>query len=109
MRDEGRYGGGGESHLLTYTKLGPLIFNYSYKPIILLSLLLYTRLIAVFSSCENVAIDRNTRDHLASWTAGNWDPMHKVCVSHTGYLAHGNSKGETRGRSRNKNNSKRGV
>ena len=29
------------------------------------------------------------------------------CVSHTGYLAHKNSKDETRERSRHKNNSKR--
>ena len=29
------------------------------------------------------------------------------CVSHIGYLRHGNSKGEARGRSRHKNNSKR--
>ena len=31
------------------------------------------------------------------------------CVSHTGYLAQENSKGEIRGRSRNQNNSKRVV
>ena len=31
------------------------------------------------------------------------------CVSHTEYLVHGNSKGEARGRSRHKNNSKRVV
>ena len=29
------------------------------------------------------------------------------CVFHSGYLAHGNSKGEARGRIRQKNNSKR--
>ena len=53
-------------------------------------------------------------DHLA-WPKGNEDPMHEVripctrCVSHRGYLGHGNSKGEARGRSRLKNNSKRVV
>ena len=35
--------------------------------------------------------------------------MHEECTSHLGYLAHGNSKGEIRGRSRYKNNSKRVV
>ena len=35
--------------------------------------------------------------------------MHDVCVFYTGYLAHGNSKGEIRGRSRHRNNSKRVV
>ena len=34
--------------------------------------------------------------------------VHGVCT-HTGYLAHGSSKGEARGRNRHKNNSKRGV
>ena len=32
--------------------------------------------------------------------------MHEVCVSHTVYLAHGNSKGEARGRNRHKNNAR---
>ena len=36
------------------------------------------------------------------------DPMHG-CVSHTGYLADGSSKGEARGRSRHRNNSERVV
>ena len=45
--------------------------------------------------------DQNTRDHSA-WTIGNGDLMHEVCI-HTGYLAHGNSKDETRGKSRYKN------
>ena len=31
------------------------------------------------------------------------------CISHTGYLAHGNSKDEIRGRSRHKNHSHRVV
>ena len=37
--------------------------------------------------------------------------MHGVCncVFHTGFLAHGNSKGEARGRSRHQNNSRRVV
>ena len=37
-----------------------------------------------------VAKDQNTRDHLA-WILGNWEYMR---VSHTGYLAHENRKGE---------------
>ena len=36
---------------------------------------------AVFSRCEDVAKDRNTRNYLA-WTAGNGDPMHEVCIPH---------------------------
>ena len=44
-------------------------------------LLLYTRLKAVFSRCEDVAKKQNTRDHLA-WTAGNGDPIHDVCIPH---------------------------
>ena len=35
--------------------------------------------------------------------------MHEVCVSHTVYLAHRNSKSEVRGRSRRKRNSNRVV
>ena len=31
------------------------------------------------------------------------------CVSHSGYLAHGNSKGEVRGRNRHKSNTRRVV
>ena len=50
-------------------------------------LLLYTRLKAVFSRCEDVVKDRNTNDHLA-WTAENGDSLHG------GYPAHGNSKSE---------------
>ena len=41
------------------------------------------------------------------WTVGNGDPIHG-CVSHRVYLAHGNSKGEGRGKSGHKN-SKRAV
>ena len=37
------------------------------------------RVNAVFSRCENVPEDRNTRDHLA-WTVGNRDPMHEVGI-----------------------------
>ena len=33
----------------------------------------------------------------------------KGCVTHTAYLAHGNSKNEGRGRSRHRNNSKREI
>ena len=46
--------------------------------------------------------DQNTRNHSA-WTIGNGIPCTR-CVSHTVYLAHGNIKDETRGRSRHKNN-----
>ena len=35
--------------------------------------------------------------------------MHEVCVSHTGYLTHGNSTSEARGRNRHQNISKRVV
>ena len=52
--------------------------------------------------------DQNTREHSA-WTAGNGDPMHEVRISHTGYLEHGNSKNEARGRSGYKDNSNRVV
>ena len=62
---------------------------------------------AVFSSCEDVAKDRNSRNHLA-WTAENGG-SHARGVSHTGYLVYGNSKGEERGRSRYKNKIKRVV
>ena len=62
---------------------------------------------AVFSRWEDVAKHQNTRDHLA-WTAGNGIPCTR-CASLTGYLAHGNRKGEIRGRRRHKNNSKRVV
>ena len=44
-------------------------------------LLLYTRLKAVLSRCEDVAKDQITRDHLV-WAAGNGDPMHEVCIPH---------------------------
>ena len=52
----------------------------SYKLILLyiniirsvILLLLFTKFKAVFSRCEDIAKDRNTRDHLA-WTAGNED------------------------------------
>ena len=43
--------------------------------------------------------------HLARPEAIPWTG----CVSYTGYDAYGNSKGETRGRIRNKYNSKLGV
>ena len=46
--------------------------------------------------------DQNTRNHSAG-TIGNGDSC-TGCVSHTGYLAYGNSKHEARGRSRHKNN-----
>ena len=54
-------------------------------------LLLCTWLKAVLSCCEHVAKDRNTRDYLE----GESVPCTR-CVSHTGYLTHGNSKGEAR-------------
>ena len=68
---------------------------------IIVWLFLYTRLKVVFSRCEDVAKDQNTRHHLA-WTE---NPMYEVCIVHcyTGYLAHGNSRGGERGRSRHQN------
>ena len=65
-----------------------------------------TELNAVLGRYE-LFTDRNASDHLAL-TAGIGDPMHEVCI-HKVYLAHGNSKGEERGRSRHKNNSRRVV
>ena len=52
-----------------------------------------------------VVKDQNTRDHSA-WTIETEIPCTR-CVSHTGYLAHGNSEGEARGRNRHENNSNR--
>ena len=71
-------------------------------------LLLNTRLKIVFSRCEDVAINRNARDHLV-WTIGNGDAMHRVYVSHTGYLTYGNIKDEIAGSSRHQNHSKKVV
>ena len=51
--------------------------------------------------------DKDTRNNLL-WTIVNGDPKTK-CVSHTGYLAHGNSKDEVRGRNRHEYNSKSTV
>ena len=48
-------------------------------PSTILLLLLYERLKEVFSRCEDVVKDQNTRDHLAR-PAGNGDPMHEVCI-----------------------------
>ena len=49
----------------------------------------------VFSCCEDVAKDRNTRG------TSSMDCRERGShVSHTVYLAHGNSKDEKRGRSR---------
>ena len=44
--------------------------------------LLLKRHKVVFSRCEDVAKDSNTRDHLA-WIIGNGDPMHGVCIPHS--------------------------
>ena len=66
-----------------------LLFSRIVKWPKLLLLLLYSRLRTVFSRCENVA-----KEHL-EWTVGNGDRMHGG-VSHTAYLAHGNSKCETK-------------
>ena len=44
--------------------------------------------------------------HDLAWTIGTRIPCTRS-VSHTGYLAHGNSKSETRGRIRHQNNGKR--
>ena len=42
-----------------------------------------------------IVLLRNTRDKIV-WTVGNGDPMHNMYFLH-GFLAHGNSKGETKG------------
>ena len=39
------------------------------------------RLNAVFSRCEDIAKDQNTKDHLV-WTAGNGGPMNEICIPH---------------------------
>ena len=83
------------SDLAHHAALCPLMtdhYYYYYSKVQLDILLLYTGLKTVFSRCENVAKDQNTRDHLA-WTAGNGDPMHEVCIP-AEYLAHVNSRGE---------------
>ena len=54
---------------------------------ILQSLLLYRRLKAVFSRCEDVLKEHGLQGPGLPCTG---------CVSHTGYLEHGNSKGEAR-------------
>ena len=46
------------------------------------TLLLYTRLKAVFRRYKDVVKDRNTRDYLA-WIIANRDPMHDVCITHS--------------------------
>ena len=56
--------------------------------------------IVVFSRCEDVTKDRNTKNNLI-WTAENGDPIHEACIP-PGSLAHGNNEDEARGRSRNK-------
>ena len=55
---------------------------------------------------QSLVNTQDTRGYLA-WIIGNGDPMHDV--SDTGYLPHENSKGEIRGRSKHKNQSKRVV
>ena len=60
----------------------------------------YIRGLRVFSRCEDDANDRNTKG-----TSSIDCTKSTRCVSHTVYHAHGNSKGEGRGRSRYKNNS----
>ena len=40
-----------------------------------------TRFKVVFSRCEDVIRDQITRDHL-TWTIGNGDSMHGVCIPH---------------------------
>ena len=46
-----------------------------------ISALLHTRLKAVISRREDVAKDRNARDHL-SWTTGNVGLMREACIPH---------------------------
>ena len=47
--------------------------------VIVIIIILFSRLKAVFSRFEDVANDRNTRDYLA-WTIGTGDPMQGVCI-----------------------------
>ena len=42
----------------------------------------YIRCLRVFSRCEDVAKDRNTRNHLV-WIVVNGDPMHGVYIPHS--------------------------
>ena len=56
---------------------------------IYVSVLLYCGLKLVFTQYKDVP-----KDHL-SWTMGNWIACTR-CVSHTGYLADENSKGEAK-------------
>ena len=53
-------------------------------------LLLHTMFNAVFSRCEDVAKDQNTRDNSA-WDCRERKSPYMRRVFHTGYLAHGNS------------------
>ena len=54
-------------------------------------LLLLFALKQSFSMRQSMILkDQNTRDHSA-WTIGNAGIPDTGCVSHTGYLAHGNS------------------
>ena len=46
------------------------------------TLLLYTKIKAVFSRCQDVPKDQNTRDNSA-WTAENRYLMHGVCIPHS--------------------------
>ena len=55
-----------------------------------------------------VANDKKTRETIQHGLQGTGIPCTR-CVFHTGYLAHGNNKGEARGRSRQQSNSERGV
>ena len=70
-------------------------------------LLLLVSLEQTFCTQQSMILkDQNTRDH-SRLTIGNGDTMQGVCIPHS-ILAHGNSKGEARGKNRhkNKNNAK---
>ena len=43
---------------------------------------MHIRGVRVFSRCEDVAKDRNTREEHLVWTVGNGDPMYEVCIPH---------------------------
>ena len=59
-------------------------------------LIIFPWIMRRYPTTEHYPKDRNTWDHLVR-TAGNGD-THARGVSHTGYLAHGNSKGEAKGK-----------
>ena len=70
-----------------YVSIGELIFKY----------LLYSGLKVVFRRNKVVPNDLNTKYH-SKWTMGTEIPC-VSCLFHTGYIAHGNNKDDTKGKS----------